>query len=616
MTSKACPHHRSRFAGEDLERRIDEFLGVSSRSVDRREVDEAVAWRCEQMAVTTSLEAYLDALPDSRILELAGERVGDGGKWDSSGHAELVRRALRVLTADADELITRVYPFGPQRMRQVRDLLSCGGVREMVKEPVFSPVVYLREAYSLPPLVLLFDDGERLVQVMPREVAEVLGTLDNRRWRIHERRADEWRRCLDRIEALVDLRGVVPFADAVRECELCVEGNADGDLLMRYLVDEPWAASTDVTVDLLGDDIFLVFPDLYDIFGDDDDGLFMEEFCLDLADAQSAHAPRDVTNDIVSAGGVTRHLLATDEARALLAFLDAHVPEGFSDRTYAIELAYVLIMLLRSNDGAHVIDEALLGMGLRATGRMRMRLHALADALDRIVPKWHLNGWCERDLAELTGFVRPEVVSPVGAVLPEGGYEVVEEGLGSSGSDAASHAGVEGSHVQAPSSDVGREGRQGVDAKGAFVSDDAADRTDEMRRRNDGYLREYENWLFEVGHVRIDVAQRVTDVSTFLNFFCVEHEGIEMREGAGEVGRYLGNLFIRRVMWSTPDTIRTTAGSIKEFYRCMHAYGHVEKHEVDFVLREIKDNIDGWCLRCEQYNDPDSESPFDVFDLI
>jgi acyl-CoA synthetase (AMP-forming)/AMP-acid ligase II len=130
--------------------------------------------------------------------------------------------------------------------------------------------------------VLLFDDGERLVQVMPREVAEVLGTLDNRRWRIHERRADEWRRCLDRIEALVDLRGVVPFADAVRECELCVEGNADGDLLMRYLVDEPWAASTDVTVDLLGDDIFLVFPDLYDIFGDDDDGLFMEEFCLDL----------------------------------------------------------------------------------------------------------------------------------------------------------------------------------------------------------------------------------------------------------------------------------------------------------------------------------------------
>ena len=51
-------------------------------------------------------------------------------------------------------------------------------------------------------------------------------------------------------------------------------------------------------------------------------------------------------------------------------------------------------------------------------------------------------------------------------------------------------------------------------------------------------------------------------------------------------------------MWSTPSTVKTTATSLKKFYKSMAEHGKIEKKYYDHVCHDIKES-------CESYNNPD-----------
>ena len=44
-------------------------------------------------------------------------------------------------------------------------------------------------------------------------------------------------------------------------------------------------------------------------------------------------------------------------------------------------------------------------------------------------------------------------------------------------------------------------------------------------------------------------------------------------------------------MWSTPGNIKTTAASIKKFYKSMFEHGYIEKADYNFLCSEIKENM-------------------------
>ena len=52
-----------------------------------------------------------------------------------------------------------------------------------------------------------------------------------------------------------------------------------------------------------------------------------------------------------------------------------------------------------------------------------------------------------------------------------------------------------------------------------------------------------------------------------------------MEEGVTMLGDFLGDFFIRKCMWSTPATVKTTATSLKKFYKCMAEHGKIEKKD-------------------------------------
>ena len=131
------------------------------------------------------------------------------------------------------------------------------------------------------------------------------------------------------------------------------------------------------------------------------------------------------------------------------------------------------------------------------------------------------------------------------------------------------------------------------------------------------------------------ICRHLSNMDMFLNWFLVdyvEHDWgkggtgensygpAPMEDGMGEIGEFLGYFFIRKCMDSTPATIKSTAASIKKFYKCMlenKQYGELSeaefKEEYDDMLEHIKDRLDDWMADCEQYNDLDQPSPFEVF---
>ncbi len=132
------------------------------------------------------------------------------------------------------------------------------------------------------------------------------------------------------------------------------------------------------------------------------------------------------------------------------------------------------------------------------------------------------------------------------------------------------------------------------------------------------------------------IRRHLCNMEMFLNWFLVdyvEHDWgkdengensygpAPMEDGMGEIGEFLGYIFIRKCLNSTPATIKSTAASIKKFYKCMlenKQYGEVSplteaefREEYDNMLEHIKNRIDDWMADCAQYNDLDQPSPFE-----
>ena len=76
---------------------------------------------------------------------------------------------------------------------------------------------------------------------------------------------------------------------------------------------------------------------------------------------------------------------------------------------------------------------------------------------------------------------------------------------------------------------------------------------------------------------------------------------------------FLGYFFIRKCVWSTPATIKSTAASIKKFYKCMMEHGKIPKEDYERFCIEIRMGMEEWQNDCAIYNDPDAEDSFMMF---
>lgn len=107
--------------------------------------------------------------------------------------------------------------------------------------------------------------------------------------------------------------------------------------------------------------------------------------------------------------------------------------------------------------------------------------------------------------------------------------------------------------------------------------DDYSKACDKIRAKNSEYLDLFEHALIEDGLKDSTIKRHLSNTDFYINDFLLYEEPLTIDYGISRIDSFLGDFFIRKCMWSTPGNIKSTAASIKKFYKCMMNHGIVKK---------------------------------------
>lgn len=137
------------------------------------------------------------------------------------------------------------------------------------------------------------------------------------------------------------------------------------------------------------------------------------------------------------------------------------------------------------------------------------------------------------------------------------------------------------------------------------------ERCKEIREENSRMLELFEQSLQDLKPQT--VKRHLSNVDFYINNYLLYEDALSVEEGVWKVDDFLGYFFIRKCMWSTPGTIKSTAASIKRFYKCMLDNGMIQKLDFVYLSETIKEGLPGWQAACASYNNPDEDNPFDIW---
>lgn len=129
---------------------------------------------------------------------------------------------------------------------------------------------------------------------------------------------------------------------------------------------------------------------------------------------------------------------------------------------------------------------------------------------------------------------------------------------------------------------------------------------EELVERNNEFLKIFEDDLDKAGLADKTIDKHYGNVRFYLNEFLPRANLIPMEKGMYSVNEYFGYFFIHKCLWSTPATIKSTAASIKKFYKCMLEHEKITQKNYDDLCACIKENMEDWQNECEDYNNPNN----------
>lgn len=136
---------------------------------------------------------------------------------------------------------------------------------------------------------------------------------------------------------------------------------------------------------------------------------------------------------------------------------------------------------------------------------------------------------------------------------------------------------------------------------------------EEIEKKNGEYLAMFGEDLRKSGLSERTIGSHLSNADLFLNEFLLYREELSMQAGVSMLGSFLGDFYIRKCAWSAPGNIKTTAASLKKFYKSMLGRGLIRDSDYRHLSDEIKDKMEDWQRDCAKYNDPDQDDPFYPF---
>ena len=126
-------------------------------------------------------------------------------------------------------------------------------------------------------------------------------------------------------------------------------------------------------------------------------------------------------------------------------------------------------------------------------------------------------------------------------------------------------------------------------------------KSDEIIKANQKHLAVFEKWLQGSGLSKKTIDNHVTNVGFYINDFLCGYFEKDIAQGCYEVGRFLGDWFIRKATWSSCAHIKGNAASFKKFYACMLENGAIKQENYNAFCETIKEDMSTWLDEMKRY---------------
>jgi len=115
-----------------------------------------------------------------------------------------------------------------------------------------------------------------------------------------------------------------------------------------------------------------------------------------------------------------------------------------------------------------------------------------------------------------------------------------------------------------------------------------------IRKENGILLKAFGTWLSKKKLKEKTIASHIDNVSFYINDFLLYYDVIEAKDGADNIGSFLGDWFIRKAAWSSKAHIKASAASFKKFYTFLLEKGDIEEEELIELKAIIKEEMPDW----------------------
>ena len=130
-----------------------------------------------------------------------------------------------------------------------------------------------------------------------------------------------------------------------------------------------------------------------------------------------------------------------------------------------------------------------------------------------------------------------------------------------------------------------------------------------IREENIRLLADFADWLAAAGLSATTIRGHRYNLDFYLNHFLIRSDMLRASEGVDCVGEFLGDWFIYKAVWSSRNSIKGNAASLKKFYAFMAERGLIKPEELDALRKQIKEELPDWLETLERYNTPDDDPP-------
>ncbi len=134
---------------------------------------------------------------------------------------------------------------------------------------------------------------------------------------------------------------------------------------------------------------------------------------------------------------------------------------------------------------------------------------------------------------------------------------------------------------------------------------------EQNRKRNEKFIKEFESWLTQKDLVKKTIRKHLNNVSLYINDYLNYYDVEKMEDGIYSIYGFLDGWFIEKCLWSSRNSLKETASSIKKFYQCMSEIGYVTVDDYKKLCKEIKDNMDEFLAQMDAFEDG---TYYDMFD--